>query len=185
MTDTEAPGEAPEREEIRGGGGCGCSACNCAQCERDESRGGGCGCSASDCTQCERDERRGDGCSCVACNCTQSVRDERRGDGCSCVACNCTQSVEQQCASTETVGFGPCARDWGLRLAEHALAASRRCELTKSWVRLLPVSATVPMRGGFGLLTVFVLVTPTRLEPLLGLVFCPGCSGLLHPPGHS
>ena len=33
--------------------------------------------------------------------------------------------------------------------------------------------------------TVFVLVTPTRLEPLLGLVFCPGCSGLLHPPGHS
>ncbi len=34
---------------------------------------GGCGCSASDCTQCERDERRGDGCSCVACNCTQSV----------------------------------------------------------------------------------------------------------------
>ncbi len=68
-----------------------------------------------------------------------------------CVAYNCTQSVEQQqCASTETVGFGPCARDWGLRLAEHALAASRRCELTKSWVRLL--SATVPMSGGFGLL---------------------------------
>ena len=63
-------------------------------------------------------------------------------------------------ASTETVGFGPCARDWGLRLAEHALAASRRCELTKSWVRLL--SATVPMSGGFGLLyeTVSVLVDP-------------------------
>ncbi len=54
--------------------------------------------------------------------CTQCERDERRGDGCSCVACNCTQSVEQQCASTETVGFGPCIRDWGLRLAEHALA---------------------------------------------------------------
>ena len=42
-----------------------------------------------------------------------------------------------ECASTETVGFGLCVRDWGLRLAEHALAASRRCELTKSWVRLL------------------------------------------------
>ena len=102
------------------------------------------------------------GCSCVACNCTQSVRDEGRGDGCSCVACNCTQSIEQQCAGTETVGFKfcPLARDSGLRLAEHALAASRRCELTKSWVRLL--SATVPMSGGFGLLyeTVSVLVDP-------------------------
>ena len=65
-----------------------------------------------------------------------------------------------ECASTETVGFGLCVRDWGLRLAEHALAASRRCELTKSWVRLL--SATVPMSGGFGLLyeTVSVLVDP-------------------------
>jgi hypothetical protein len=55
--------------------------------------------------------------------------------------CNCAQ-----CERDESR-----ARDWGLRLAEHALAASRRRELTKScWVRLL--SATVPMSGGFGLL---------------------------------
>ena len=46
-------------------------------------------------------------------------------------------ALQETSASIETVGFGLCVRDWGLRLAEHALAASRRCELTKSWVRLL------------------------------------------------
>ena len=79
--------------------------------------------------------------------------------GCAVVSAS-RRTAGDECASIETVGFGLCVRDWGLRLAEHALAASRRCELTKSWVRLL--SATVPMSGGFGLLyeTVSVLVDP-------------------------
>ena len=56
--------------------------------------------------------------------------------GCAVVSAS-RRTAGDECASTETVGLGLCVRDWGLRLAEHALAASRRCELTKSWVRLL------------------------------------------------
>ena len=58
--------------------------------------------------------------------------------GCAVVSAS-RRTAGDECASTETVGFGLCVRDWGLRLAEHALAASGRCELTKScqWVRLL------------------------------------------------
>ena len=70
--------------------------------------------------------------------------------GCAAVSAS-RRTAGDECASTETVGFGLCVREWGLRLAEHALAASRRCELTKSWVRLLSMQ-TVPMSGGFGLL---------------------------------
>ena len=58
------------------------------------------------------------------------------GRGCAVVSAS-RRTAGDECASSETVGFGLCVRDWGLRLAEHALAASRRCELTKSWVRLL------------------------------------------------
>ena len=66
------------------------------------------------------------------------------GRGCAVVSAS-RRTAGDECASTETVGFCLCVRDWGLRLAEHALAASRRCELTKSrsWVRLLSMQLPV------------------------------------------
>ncbi len=68
---------------------------------------------------------------------------------------------------------------WSRKWAEHHTSPVSPCGAPSLYFRI-----EMPIQQCKSTETVFVLVTPTRLEPLLGRVVCSGCSGLLHPPGH-